>query len=77
MKKPTFTGKVKLLRTKKFSFRDTNDRVELFTLLVGLLCYLVSGEARVGYLYNYRDNPLHNIVLTYCIAELMLGESDL
>ena len=36
--------KVKLLRTKKFSFRDTNDRVELFTLLAKLLWYLVSGR---------------------------------
>lgn len=59
----TFHQKVKLLRTNKFSLRSTRDRVALFTLLAKLLWYLVSGKSRVGFLYDYPDNPLHNIVL--------------
>ena len=75
--KRTFKDKVKLLRTKKFSFRDTNDRVELFSLLAKLLWYLVSGKSRVGYLHNYPDNPLHDIVSPTSFVGLMLGESIL
>ena len=75
--KRTFTGKVKPLRTKKFSFRDTNDRVELFGLVAKLLWYLVSGKSKVGYLYNYPDNPLHNLVLTIHLWKtLTIGEND-
>lgn len=58
----TFKERVKLVRTKKFSLRETAERVELFTVLAKLLWYLISGKARVGYLYNYTDNPLHKIV---------------
>jgi hypothetical protein len=61
--KRTFTDKVKLFRTNKYSLRDTTERVELFRFLTKLLWYLVSGESKVGYLSNYPDNPLHYLVI--------------
>ena len=58
----TFHGKVKLLRTNKYSLRNTRDRVAIFKLIANLLWYLVSGKSRVGFLYDYPENPLHDIV---------------
>ena len=60
----TFRGKVKLLRTNKYSLRSTSERVQCFRLLAKLLWYLVSGKSKVGYLSNYPDNPLHYLVLS-------------
>jgi len=58
--------KVRLHRTKTFSLRVTSERLELFTVIARLLYYLRSGQARVGYLYNYDENPVHGIVHSSC-----------
>jgi hypothetical protein len=42
--------------------RVTAERVELFHLLAKLLWYLISGRSHVGYLHNYKENPIHEIV---------------
>jgi hypothetical protein len=39
-----------------------DERAEFFELLVKLLWYLGSGKAHVGYLYNFENNPLKEIV---------------
>jgi len=71
-----FRGKVKLLRTNKYSLRNTGERVAIFKLIAKLLWYLISGESRVGFLYNYPDNPLHDIVIPIAFNGLIVGESD-
>ena len=60
--KRTFTDKIKLLRTNKYSLRNIPERVELFCLLAKLLWYLVSSESKVSHLSNFLDNPLHCLV---------------
>lgn len=58
------TSKVRLHCAKKFSLRDTAQRIECFNVLARLIYYLWSGDAHVGYLKNYAENPLHRIVFT-------------
>ena len=53
---------VQLKRTKRYHMHHTAERVAWFELFVKLLLYLASGKAYVGYLFNYRDNPLHKLV---------------
>jgi hypothetical protein len=53
---------VELQCTKKFHMRITSERVELFRLLAKLLYYLSSGKSHVGYLFNYEQNPIHQII---------------
>jgi len=53
---------VQLKRTKRYHMHHTAERVAWFELFVKLLLYLASGRAHVGYLFNYRDNPLHKLV---------------
>lgn len=69
-----FKEKVKLVRTKKFSMRETSDRVELFDLITKLLWYLISGRSHVGYLYNYPENPIHEIVVPLGMNELIFRD---
>lgn len=55
--------RVQLRRTKAYHLRLGNEREDIFRLLARLLWYLSSGRAHVGYLFNYPDNPLHDLVL--------------
>jgi hypothetical protein len=68
--------KVKLYRTQTWSLTNTTDRVELFILLAKLFWYLCSGNAHVGYLLNYPDNPIHRIV-TPVVLELNVGTKSI
>jgi hypothetical protein len=40
-----------------------DERVELFTYLAQLFIYLTGGKSHVGYLHNYLENPIHQLVL--------------
>jgi len=51
-----------LQQSKVYHLRDATERGEIFTHLMKLIWYLVSGEAHVGYLYNHPHNPIHKIV---------------
>src|SRR5271170_294787 len=53
---------VHLNRTRKYHMRAASEIAKLFQVLVNLLYYLSSGKAHVGYLFNYEDNPLHELV---------------
>ena len=55
--------RVALKRTRKYHMRDTESLVALLKVLVHLLIHLTSGNAHVGYLFNYEQNPLRNLVL--------------
>jgi hypothetical protein len=55
--------RVALKRTRKYNMLDTKALVDLLKVLVHLLIHLTSGNAHVGYLFNYDQNPLHNLVL--------------
>ena len=56
---------ITLHRTQKFRMRRTADRVKFFRLLARVLFYLVSGNAHVGYMFHYEENPIHAIVLIH------------
>jgi hypothetical protein len=53
---------VTLRRTRKYHMRDPQELIKLVKTVVHLLCHLTSGQAHVGYLFNYDGNPLHNLV---------------
>jgi hypothetical protein len=53
---------VHLRMTEKFRMGVTSERVALFHLLANLVYYLSSGKSHVGYLFNYKQNPIHQIV---------------
>ena len=55
--------RVALKRTRKYYIRDSKALVDLLKVLVHLLIHLTSGNAHVGYLFNYDQNPLRNLVL--------------
>jgi hypothetical protein len=59
--------RVVLRRTKKFHMRSSEERVKVFQIIAKLLWYLISGKSHVGYLYNYDNNPIHNIVCPFNI----------
>jgi len=54
--------RVRLYHTKPFHLENTEERVSLFQLMANLLAYLSSGKSHVGYLFNYPENPIHQIV---------------
>lgn len=58
---------ITLHRTQKFRMRRTDDRVKFFRFLARVLFYLVSGKARVGYLFDYEENPIHALVFVHYI----------
>jgi hypothetical protein len=53
---------VHLHHIRKYHMWAASEIARLFQVLVNLLYYLSSGEAHVGYLFNYDDNPLHKLV---------------
>ena len=53
---------VTLRRTRKYHMRDSEELIKLVKTVVHILCHLTSGQAHVGYLFNYDGNPLHNLV---------------
>jgi hypothetical protein len=53
---------VMLRHTRKYHFREPTELFELFLELTNLLCYLSSGKAHVGYLFDYPGNPLKALV---------------
>ena len=67
---------VQLKRTKRYHMHYTTERVVWFELLAQLLLYLASGKALVGYLFNYRGNPLHKLVtpLTSLLTQVPRGQ---
>jgi hypothetical protein len=64
---------VHLRRTKKFRMTNTAERVEFFTLFAQLLMYLISGKSHVGYLLDYTENPIHDLVRSYYLKSLISG----
>jgi hypothetical protein len=55
--------KATLNRTKIYDFADIDQRGEWFDLVVALLQYLKSGEAKVGYLNrSHPKNALHRVL---------------
>jgi serine/threonine protein kinase len=64
---PEFPAVFETRCTKKFHMCNTSERVELFCLLAKLLYYLSSGKSHVGYLFNYDENPIHQIVCPHAI----------
>lgn len=62
---------VTLHRTRKYYMRNPTDLVTLLHVLVHLLMHLTSGNAHIGYLFNYDENPLHNLAIPSreCINE--------
>jgi hypothetical protein len=75
LQRSSLKQRIKLRRTKTFDMRCTTERVELFRLLAKLLWYLVSGKSHVGYLFNYDDNPLNQIVLLCGSGANIRGQS--
>jgi len=53
---------VTLRRTRKYHMRDPQELIKLVKTVVHILRHLTSGQAHVGYLFNYDGNPLHNLV---------------
>ena len=51
-----------LRKSKVYHLRDATERGEIFTHLMKLIWYLVSGDAHVGYSYNHPRNPIPKIV---------------
>ena len=67
---------VTLNRTKMYDFADLEHRAEWFDLYIALLQYLISGEAKVGYLNReHPKNALDKVTLTK-IFELMVEYRD-
>jgi hypothetical protein len=66
--KSTTKYRVTLRRTKPFHIAEIEDCIALFNLFAELLTYLVSGKSHVGYLREYENNPIHQIVLL-CFAQ--------
>jgi hypothetical protein len=56
--------RVTLHRTCKYHMRDPTELVKLLQVLVHLLIHLTSGNAHIGYLFNYDENPLHNLAIS-------------
>jgi hypothetical protein len=52
-----------LSRTRAYDFSKSEERGEWFDVFVALLQYLLSGESKVGYLNNSRENnPIHKVI---------------
>jgi hypothetical protein len=54
--------KIEVRCTKKFHMSHSQERAEFFRLFAKWLYYLNSGKSHVGYLFNYDQNPIHQIV---------------
>jgi hypothetical protein len=53
---------VTLNRTRLFDFANLEDRAEWVDLFVALIQYLISGEAKIGYLNSrHPRNALHRV----------------
>jgi hypothetical protein len=57
---------VLLRRTREYHFRSPKELGLLFQEVTYLILYLCSGEAQTGYLFDYPENPLHNLVTFAC-----------
>jgi len=58
---PTSEG-VTLKRTKSYNFSDIGERGKWLEVFVALIQYLLSGESKVGYLNNSRqENRIHKV----------------
>jgi hypothetical protein len=53
------THGVKLYQTRDFDIHTGEGRSELFKVIAKLFWYFTSGKSRVGYLRNYKENPIH------------------
>ena len=69
--------RVRLHHSRKFYMGKAQDRVDLYRLVAQLLTYLVSGRSHVGYLYNYDENPIHEIVRLSFSSILRVGNQTL
>jgi hypothetical protein len=68
---------VTLNRTKLFEFGNLKDRAEWVDLFLALMQYLISGEAKVGYLNRHHPrNPLHRVCPNLILANSSILKTD-